>query len=125
MRRSGFTLVELLASIIILGAIVAIITPMISKNVSNSKEKALKEIKQNIVEVAKKEYLKNTELLPTEHNKKSCMILQNMINKKLFDTNVIIDPVTNASMYGSVVVSYNKYEDEYSYNYVEGYICEE
>ena len=52
MENKGFTLVELLGVIIILGVISLITFPIINKSIKNSKEKSLEQIINNIEESA-------------------------------------------------------------------------
>ncbi len=50
--KKGFTLVELIGVIIILGVIALITYPIIDKSIKNSKEQALERIIDNIEEAA-------------------------------------------------------------------------
>lgn len=64
MKNKGFTLVELLAVIIIMGLLAAIIFPMIDTSLSNSKDSALDVLKSNIIDATKDWSLDNLSFLP-------------------------------------------------------------
>lgn len=64
MKNKGFTLVELLAVIIIMGLLVTMIFPMIDTSLSNSKENAFDVVKSNIISAAKDWSLDNLSFLP-------------------------------------------------------------
>lgn len=64
MKNKGFTLVELLAVIIIMGLLATIIFPMIDTSLSNSKETALDVVKNNIIDATKDWSLDNLSFLP-------------------------------------------------------------
>ena len=64
MRNKGFTLVELLAVIIIMGLLATIIFPMVNTSLSNSKDTALDVVKSNIIDATKDWSLDNLNFLP-------------------------------------------------------------
>lgn len=64
MKNKGFTLVELLAVIIIMGLLATIIFPMVNTSLSNSKDTALDVVKSNIIDATKDWSLDNLSFLP-------------------------------------------------------------
>ncbi|MGI6324539.1 MAG: type II secretion system protein [Bacilli bacterium] len=61
--KKGFTLVELLAVIVILGIILAIAIPNILNLINNSKEQAYESQKRFIIDAAKKYVMANQNLV--------------------------------------------------------------
>ena len=64
MKNKGFTLVELLAVIIIMGLLATIIFPMVNTSLSNSKDSSLNVLKSNIIDATKDWSLDNLNSLP-------------------------------------------------------------
>ena len=117
MNRKGFTLVELLATITILGLIVLIVVPAVSKNVTKSKEKSYENLEKNIITVTKRYLLENSNLLPDENETIKKIELEFLINENLFDTDKLINPLTNEKLDGYVEIKYNINNEEYKYTF--------
>ena len=64
--KKGFTLIELIGIIVILGVISFIVFPVVSSSIKNGKEKAYNEQVGRIIEAAKKWANDNTDLLPSD-----------------------------------------------------------
>lgn len=118
MKRNGFTLVEVLAVIIILGIIGVIIMPAVTGSINDSKDELYDMQVSNIVEAGKTWSADNLNSLPTtvgDVKKVSLKELQedgyideNITNPK---TNKIFDPTTTC-----VHISFNGKK----YNYTLG-----
>ena len=67
--KKGFTLVELIGVIIVLGVIALITYPIIDKSIKNSKEQALERIIDNIEEAAYSYSVKHDIGYPTKKNR--------------------------------------------------------
>lgn len=118
MNKKGFTLVELLAVVIILGLLVAIISPVV-KNLINDSEDSLSKHQMDMVITATKKYMvEHSELLP-EGSNRSIIYMSDLIDKGVIDNDKIIDPKTKEEINGCVVVSYNDSFNQYEYNYSE------
>ena len=68
MKKKGFTLVELLAVIIILSLVLVIAVPSVNKYIKQSKEKAYDTQISTIIEAAQAYASTNPELLPNREN---------------------------------------------------------
>lgn len=113
----GFTLVELIGVIILLGVIALMAYPTITKTIDNSKEKAYAEQIRQIENAASRYGLDNYETLPTMDSiSLSTLISEGYIvktkDKKLYD------PRDNTELTGCVIVRYqdNQYVYEYDQN---------
>ena len=116
MKRKGFTLVELLAVIVILGLLIAIISPVVKNLLNDSKESLSKQQKDMIITASKKYMIDHSELLPEDDNR-AIVYMDNLVNDGVIDNDKIIDPKTHEEINGCVVVSYNNEYNQYDYNY--------
>ena len=112
--RKGFTLVELLAVIIILGVLALITFPIIDKSIKQSKERALERTIKSVVQASYDYSIEND--LGYDSNYKKLEI-ETLINAGLLKED-IINPVTNQKLEGCVLYKwdsdYNQYVFEYS-----------
>ena len=113
--RKGFTLVELMAVIIILGVLALITYPIIDKSIKNSKQKALERTITSIVEASYNYSIKND----LGYNKKYQILeLETLINAGLIKRD-IINPVTNEALSGCVLYKWNDTQNQYEFEYSE------
>ena len=111
----GFTLVELLGVIIILGVIALITYPIIDKSIKNSKEESLKQVISSIEEAAYNYSVENDLGYDEEQNK---IELTELIKKGYLNLN-IINPVTNETMDGCVIYNWVESKKQYEFTYDE------
>lgn len=116
--KKGFTLVELLGVIIIIGVIALITMPILTNTISQSEEKTYKK-QINIIEVAAKEWgVENIDFLPAEDSYIGKAIsLKTLIDSGKIQNATIQDPRTREEMKGCVVVKYNSEYQQYEYKY--------
>ena len=69
MKKNAFTLIELIAVIVILSLIALIVFPAVNSVIKNSKEKSFEQQKNAIIKAAKECSYENTELLPNPVDK--------------------------------------------------------
>jgi len=129
MNRKGFTLIELIAVIVILSLIAIIVFPAINSVIKNSKEKTYEQQKDTIIKAAKQLSYENTEVLPDEVEDASteieltCLTTGCTYNGKKIDGGYIndddiIDPRnTNEKLNGVIVITYGS--NQYNYSYKE------
>ena len=116
MNKKGFTLVELLAVIVILGLLIAIISPVVKNLINDSENNLSEQQKKLVVEATKKYMIENSELLP-EGSNRAIVYMSDLIDKGVIDNDKIIDPKSKGEINGCVVVSYNNEFNQYDYNY--------
>lgn len=123
--KRGFTLVELLGVIIILGLIVTMITPVIGNVIKNSRTKAY-DSQVNTIETAAKEWgVENIDQLPdTDSDDAKIIQLSDLISAGKLQNSAIINPKTKDEMSGCVAVTYNAEYQQYEYKYTEENICD-
>ena len=114
--KRGFTLVELLAVIVVLAAIIAIVVPTVSNVLTDSKKSLSKVQIKNIENAAKQYYLSEG------NNANTCVNLSYLIENKYLNGEEIIDPDKKETMLGSVKITFNG--SQYNYEYNEEKNCE-
>ena len=115
MKKYGFTLVELLGVIIILGVIALITFPIINKSIKSSKEKALEQVINNIEDAAYKYSISNDIGYQTFYNK---IELSTLMSAGILKDN-IINPVTDEQMQGCVLYKWVEEYKQYEFKYDE------
>ncbi len=113
MFKKGFTLVELLAIIVILAVIALIATPIVKDSIANSKEQALKETINSIERAAYNYGYQNDIGYDTNYKK---LTLDELISKGFLKGD-IINPVTNEKMNGCVLYRWNDTNNQYEFKY--------
>ncbi len=116
MKNKGFTLVELLAVIALLGIIAIIAFPYVQNSITDSKENTYEEQVRTIEYAAKRWATDNSsELSQTNPTYKSVTFLQQ--NGYLTSNSEILDPRDNTEMNGCVKITYDKEYKQYNYEY--------
>lgn len=115
--KKGFTLVELLAVIIILGLLTGISIPLVNKQINNSKNKAYKSQEQTIVNAAKRWGFDNDNLLNTTG--KITVSIGRIQKDGYLTSGDVIDPRTEQKLTGCVEISYNNDYKQYEYKYLK------
>lgn len=116
MKQKGFTLVEVLAVIIILGVIGLIVMPAVTGSINDSKDDLYDMQVSNIIEAGKTWSADNLNSLPTISGDSKVVTLQELQENGYIDeditnpkTNKKFDPTTTC-----VKVTYNGKKYEYS-----------
>lgn len=117
--KRGFTIVELLTVIIILGAIALITFPKIQNSFYNSSEKLLEKQIQSIESVARTWGLTNISKLD------GCYILtlEELKKSGLLENKDILNPKTKEELEGCVKIFYDESINQYTYTYTESHSC--
>lgn len=115
-NNKGFTLVEMLAVVVILIAIIAIITPKIISSFKNSEDTIYKQQIESIIDVSRIYMSNNSNLLP-EENQNYVITIESLKQEKLINSDEILNPKTKEPLTGCVLVRY--LNNKYQYDYVE------
>lgn len=111
--KKGFTLIEVLAVIVVIGIIAAIGVPAISEGLKTNSENALKVQKERIIDAAKDWSLENLALLPEEDDGE-CKVKLSELKKGYISINVKNPDTGNILSDESYVIITNNNGD-YSY----------
>ncbi len=116
MRKvNGFTLLEILAVVIILGIIAIVTTIYINDIMNNSRDSLNESQKELILDSAKKWGNFHDEALPMEG---TCTLpVSQLADDGYIDSDDIIDPTTNKEIPVCIEITYN--DGKYSYKYTE------
>src|SRR5574344_606148 len=117
MNKKAFTIVELLAIIIILGLLTTITFPVIGNIISNSKKNLYNEQVNKIIEASKRYSAENVFSLPQDNQKLYITILQLQLNGYL-KKDSIINPINGEKINGCVEISYLAEGNQYNYKYI-------
>lgn len=118
MEKKGFTLIEIMAVIVVLGLLIAIIVPVVSNLLKDSEDTLSDEQISMIVNASKKYMIEHSELLPEmSDGSKTFVYIDDLINSGVIDNDKVIDPKTKEELNGCVVVNYNDSFNQYEYNY--------
>lgn len=115
MKQKGFTLIEILAVIVILGIVVALFAPKVNSIIKNASKELEKEQINQIINATKKYAVNNTNILPISGTTQ--ITIQELINKGIIDNEKVINPKTKEELTGCVEITYNNNYNQYSYTY--------
>lgn len=111
--RRGFTLVELLAVIIILGAIFAITFPLVTDNIRKTEEKAFNLQKEQIIAAAKDMVIKEYVVIP---DKQSITLYVGELKRKGLLPIKMINAKTKLTISNESTVVISRENNSYSYD---------
>ena len=119
--KKGFTLVELLAVMILLGIISLIAIPSIGKMLIRSRENAYESTKNELIKAAKNYYADNIRELPDDGSYK-CLSVSEIEENGYISNDDIVDPTTEEKLTGYVKIYFDNTYNQYTYEYVKS--CE-
>lgn len=128
MKKQGFTLIEILGSIVILGLIAAIVYPTVNNVIRKSKEKAYETQKAEIIKAAKSYIIDNPELLPSgtcsnnvfSNTTPLKLTVSKLSTSGYIENDIVQNPKdTKKSMPGGVSITYSCKYKQYEYTYDE------
>ena len=111
MKNKGFTLVELLAVILILGVIDTITVPSVMSAIKTSREKAYERQKEMIEDAARRWSTDNPTMGETE------VSISYLQEEGYLNSKSIQDPRDKKEMTGCVKIEYDKGNNQYQYVY--------
>lgn len=115
MKNKGFTLVELLGVIIILGLLTLIVYPIINNAFNDSTSKLSNNQKSALENVARIWGTKNTELL--SEMEPYYLTIESLKKSGLLENKDILDPETEEQIKGCIKIEYQ--QNKYVYTYGE------
>lgn len=113
-KEEGFTLVELLAIIVILALIALITYPIVTQTISNSKDKLSDEQYSRIYDAAKAYAVKNVS------GDSACVTIATLKASGFLEDKTISDPKTGNTLDGHVSIVWNSSNNQYTYTYGDG-----
>lgn len=116
-NNKGFTLIEVLAVVVILISIIAIVTPKVIKQFSHAGEITRDEQINAIINISKIYMNQNLDKLPESGN--YVLKFSELKQSGLMNKDQLLDPETREELTGCIVVS--KVGNRYEYEYVESY----
>ena len=111
-NKKGFTLVELLAVLVVLGLVAAICYPMVTKTIATQKEKLGKEQKNRVISAAKNYVASN--VLGDEE----CITVAELQSSGFLEAGDIEDPNSGGTLNGGVKIVWDDSNNQYTYTYV-------
>lgn len=107
----GFTLVELMAVIVVLAIIALIASPMVMNTINNSKKKLSSEQIKTLEEAARLYAIKNGP------DTCECVTIATLQSEGYLEEGTISDPDTGGTLNGCVAIKWNESSKQYSYKY--------
>ena len=115
MKKNAFTLIELLAIIVILSVLVIILIPTLKDSIEDAKKSAYND-QVNTITAAAESYFINSNFRVDSDSPK-VMYLNDIVSSGYIDAKKIVNPVTEDAMTGCVLIKY--YSRQYHYEYID------
>jgi len=120
MKKNGFTLLEVLGVIVLLGVIALLVTTLSNRILGESKESLYETQKETIINSAKKWTIANNNELPmNETDAPYNLSFTKLAEDGYIDSDDLIDPRNNKSICGYVEIIYNNSNKQYKYTIIE------
>ena len=116
-KRNAFTLVELLATIVIIGVVAIIVVPTVINNIEEARTKVYETQIQNVELSAKKWATENRKELDTEYLNPTFISIKMLKDSGFLVNEKLTNPSTGGEMNGCVKISYNYDNKIYEYKY--------
>lgn len=123
--KKGFTLVELLAVIVVLAIITLIIFPIVTDQINSSKTDLYEVQVDNIIKAAKDMILDNPSMLDDNHVITTLISVSDLKSTanangvSYLEDEVIKNPINGEEMNGTVIIKYSEKDKGYTYEYQE------
>ena len=117
--KKGFTLMELLAVIIVLSILSVIVFPNAVKIINKSKENLYQAQLRDLEIVTKNFSLDHKELLDKNYLNDIYISLSTLKKSRYLEENIIKNPKTGKEMLGCMKMSYNYDNNQYNYEYLD------
>lgn len=117
--KKGFTLVELLSVIIIIGVVALIVFPTVMNSIKKSKQNAYDIQIRDIEEVGRKWATEHMEYLDHTHLNSIGIPLSSFVTAGYIQNSSVIDPRDKSQMNGCILITYEDISNQYRYQYIE------
>lgn len=118
--KRGFTLVELLATVIILGVISLICFPVLKSAFSASSQSLLDKQIDSIENIARSWGTTNINKV----DKCYILTLEELKKSGLLENKDIVNPKTKKELNGCIKINFDEGINQYTYNYTEADLCD-
>jgi prepilin-type N-terminal cleavage/methylation domain-containing protein len=116
-REKAFTLIELMAVVIILGIITTITVTSINYSIKRSRDRLYVQQVQRLKEGVRTWAIKNTETLPIDETGIVFFSVSRLKDEGIVDTEEVMDPRTNQELAGCMTIRYDDDFQQYAYEY--------
>lgn len=114
MTKNGFTLIEILAVITIIGVVSLITMPVVQKNITKSRQQAYNNQIENIIKAAKDWSSENLSNLPENNDEKLNISLEMLMSLGYVEDN-LINPITDKYFSPDTVITIKRVNNNYQY----------
>lgn len=115
MKKNAFTLIELLAILVILSVLAIILIPTLKDSIDEAKNSAYND-QVNTIKNAAETYFINSNFR-VDIDEPKVMYLNDIVSSGYIEAKKIINPVTENTMTGCVLIKY--YSRQYHYEYID------
>jgi len=120
MRKNGFTLLEVLGVIALLGLIALLVVTLSTRMLNQSKQSLYDSQKETIIAAAKKWTIPNSNELPMTSTEEAYNLSFNKLAEDGYiDSDELIDPRNNKKICGYIKITYNDSNRQYKYEVIE------
>ncbi len=121
MKKNAFTLIEILAVIVLLGVLAIMVTTASTRLLNNSKQSLYDTQLNTILEAARKWSIANNDKMPMDSAAGSYKLcITDLATDGYLDSDELIDPRDNSQIQGYININYNDSKKQYNYQFVEG-----
>lgn len=114
MKKRGFTLVEMLGIVVVLGIIATIAIPVIQGSINSNREKMLNVVKKQLIDVSKDWSAKNVSSLPEENGESVSVTLKDLKESGLLRIDVG-NPKTSKVLSNESFITITKRDNNFVY----------
>lgn len=118
MQKKGFTLIEVLGSLAVVGILILIIYPVIDNSLKESKEKIYDAQINQIKKAASDWALKNSSDLPTEENQ-SINITLGALKQGGYIEKTIVNPLNEKEFPNDMFIKIKRFKNNYTYQVMD------
>ena len=115
MKKNAFTLIELLAILVILSVLVIILIPTLKDSIDEAKKSAYDDQVNTITSAAESYFINSN--FRVDSNTPKVMYLNDIVSSGYIDSKKLVNPVTEDTMTGCVLIKY--YSNQYHYEYID------